>query len=153
MTTHLNHRNQAGMVDITHKQVTARTAVATASVRLGSEIAALFDGIDISSKKGPIFHTAIIAGITGAKRTSHLIPLCHPIPLEDCKITIDLVDLSAHIRCTTRTSAKTGVEMEALTGASVAALTLYDMCKSMNPHIVIEQIQLIEKSGGKSDIR
>src|SRR5690606_5912935 len=103
--------------------------------------------------KGPVFQTAIIAGIMAAKKTSELIPLCHPLPLDDCKIAIRLEGTEAIIECSAACHHKTGVEMEALTGASIAALTLYDMCKALSHHIVIGEISLIEKSGGKSDFR
>ena len=139
------------MVDVSSKNESVRTAIAESIVTLDDRVIALFENGELHSKKGPVFHTAILAGIMGAKETSRLIPLCHPIPLEDCKITIDLVEKRAIIRCVARTTAKTGVEMEALTGASIAALTLYDMCKSIDPAIVISATRLVEKTGGKSD--
>jgi cyclic pyranopterin monophosphate synthase len=151
MSTHINERNQAAMVDISAKQITVRHAIAEARVLVNEAVAAIFNGADLISKKGPVFHTAIIAGIMAAKDTSRLIPLCHPIPLDDCRITIDFADREAVVRCQCKTKSKTGVEMEALTGASVAALTLYDMCKALDPSIVIQQVKLIEKTGGKSD--
>ena len=110
------------------------------------------DSDDISSKKGPVFQTAIIAGTMGAKRTSDLIPFCHPLPLEKCKFKIEPICNSAvRVRCTCLTNARTGVEMEALTGANVAALTIYDMCKAVNKAIIISETKLISKTGGKSD--
>jgi cyclic pyranopterin monophosphate synthase len=151
MSTHINERNQASMVDVSSKNESVRTAIAESIVTFDGRVIALFENGELHSKKGPVFHTAILAGIMGAKETSRLIPLCHPIPLEDCKITIDLVEKQAVIRCVARTTAKTGVEMEALTGASIAALTLYDMCKSIDPAIVISTTRLVEKTGGKSD--
>jgi cyclic pyranopterin phosphate synthase len=130
-----------------------------AIVSLPPELARLIAGGEIASKKGPLFQTAILAGIMGAKKTSELIPLCHPLPLDDCKIEIETrppaADGSAEIaiHCHARTHAKTGVEMEALTGASVAALTLYDMGKAVSHGIVIREIRLLEKTGGKSDYK
>ncbi len=143
------------MVDVGDKPVTKRTAHAVAVVSLPAELAALLRDGDIATKKGPIFQTASLAGVMGAKQTSSLIPLCHPLPLEDCQIEItpsaDGREVAVH--CRVRTEAKTGVEMEALTGASVAALTLYDMGKAVSHGIVIREIRLLEKTGGKQDYR
>lgn len=143
------------MVDVGDKPVTKRTAHAVAVVSLPAELAALLRDGDIATKKGPIFQTASLAGVMGAKQTSSLIPLCHPLPLEDCQIeitpTADGREVAIH--CRVRTEAKTGVEMEALTGASVAALTLYDMGKAVSHGIVIREIRLLEKTGGKQDYR
>ena len=144
--------NQARMVDVSPKTQTLRTATAQAKVKVGEAILGQLAGNDIISKKGPVFQTAIIAGTMAAKRTSDLIPFCHPIGLEDCKLRIYVdQDRLVVIECSVRVSAKTGVEMEALTGASVAALTVYDMCKSMSHEIVILETRLLEKTGGKSD--
>lgn len=149
--THLDENRQPHMVDVGDKSVTRRLARAEAIVNLTSEVMSKFDGEEIQSKKGPVFHTAILAGIQAAKKTSDLIPLCHPLPLTKCKVTIDKLDEArVVIRTEVVTDAKTGVEMEALTAASGAALTLYDMCKAITKGIVIEKIQLLEKSGGKS---
>src|SRR5690606_29477486 len=127
--THLDSNFQPQMVDVTEKPVTRRAATARATVKLTSEIMAQFDGNELQSKKGPVFHTAILAGIQAAKKTSELVPLCHPIPLTKCSVVIRPLDATrVEILSTTVTDAKTGVEMEALTAASVAALTLYDMC-------------------------
>ena len=159
MLTHLDPQNRPQMVDVGGKAVTRRTAHAVAQVELPAALAALLQGDEIMTKKGPIFQTAILAGVMGAKQTSSLIPLCHPLPLEDCKIDIRTgasgPDGSAlvEIHCRVRTEAKTGVEMEALTGASIAALALYDMGKSVTPGIVIRAVRLLEKTGGKSDYR
>jgi cyclic pyranopterin phosphate synthase len=114
----------------------------------------LRDG-EIATKKGPIFQTAILAGVMGAKKTSELIPLCHPLALDDCRLNIeaDMTRSEIAIHCVVQTHAKTGVEMEALTGASVAALTFYDMAKAVTHGIVIKEIRLLEKTGGKSDYR
>jgi cyclic pyranopterin monophosphate synthase len=157
MLSHLDARNQPQMVDVGAKAVTQRLAHAVATVTLPPALAQLVVGNEIQSKKGPLFQTAILAGIMGAKKTSDLIPLCHPLPLDDCKIEIEarapVADGSADviIHCRAKTNAKTGVEMEALTGASVAALTLYDMGKAVSHGIVIREIRLLEKTGGKSD--
>jgi cyclic pyranopterin phosphate synthase len=154
MLSHLDENNQPAMVDVGGKTATRRTAVARATVRLPAEVRALFRDGDIVSRKGPVFQTAIVAGVMAAKKTSELIPLCHPLPLDDCKIRIRMgEDHQAVIECRVTCHHKTGVEMEALTGASVAALTLYDMCKAMSHHIVIGDIRLVEKTGGKSDYR
>lgn len=143
------------MVNVGDKAVTKRTAHAIAVVSLPPELAALLHEGDIATKKGPIFQTAILAGVMGAKQTSSLIPLCHPLPLDDCQIEIETSDdgREVTIHCRTQTHAKTGVEMEALTGASVAALTLYDMGKAVSKGIVIKETRLVEKTGGKSDYR
>jgi cyclic pyranopterin phosphate synthase len=149
--SHINSNNQPAMVDVSAKTETVRRAVAEARVTVNAEVAAQFDGKDLVSKKGPVFQTAILAGVMGAKQTSSLIPLCHPLPLDDCKIDIELNGLEIVIRCTCKTTARTGVEMEALTGATIAALTLHDMCKALDPTMVIGGVRLIEKTGGKSD--
>jgi cyclic pyranopterin phosphate synthase len=155
MFSHLDARNQPAMVDVGDKAVTARTAHAVAVVTLPGELIGLLRDGEIATKKGPLFHTAILAGIMGAKRTSELIPLCHPLPLDDCKIEIatDVSRAEVTIHCRARTHGKTGVEMEALTGATIAALTLYDMSKAVSHGIVIKEIRLLEKTGGKSDYR
>ncbi|MEK7431908.1 MAG: cyclic pyranopterin monophosphate synthase MoaC [Cyanobacteriota bacterium] len=151
MLTHIDENNNPSMVDVGDKLVTERTASARAIVLLPEEISKLFYNNDIQSKKGPVFHTAIIAGTMGSKKTPDLIPFCHPIGLENCKITIILKNNEVIIDCHTKVTSKTGVEMEALTGASIAALTVYDMCKAMSHNIIIKEIKLIEKKGGKSD--
>ena len=150
--SHVDSNNQPTMVDVSDKKISQRTAVAMAIVILGNEIMAELKGGDINLKKGPVFQTAIIAGTMAAKKTWDLIPFCHPLNIEKCKITISPVDdQSVEIICTTGLSDKTGVEMEALTGATVAALTIYDMCKAMSKSIVISEVKLVEKKGGKSD--
>ncbi|MCB0488665.1 MAG: cyclic pyranopterin monophosphate synthase MoaC [Cyclobacteriaceae bacterium] len=156
MASKLSHLDKAGnpsMVDVSAKKTTKRVASAQAIVHVGKKIASLLKGDDIITKKGPVFQTAIIAGVMGAKQTSTLIPLCHPIGLEDCQVSIELKKEKVFINATTTISAKTGVEMEALTAASVAALTIYDMCKAMSHDITIEQVRLMEKSGGKKDFK
>ena len=143
------------MVNVGDKPVTRRTAHAVAVVSLPPELAALLKEGEITTKKGPIFHAAVLAGVMGAKKTPELIPLCHPLALEDCQIEIkpDAARNEVAIHCRVRAEGKTGVEMEALTGATVAALTLYDMAKAVTPRIVIREIRLLEKTGGKKDYR
>jgi cyclic pyranopterin phosphate synthase len=153
--THLDQTTgNPTMVDVGDKQVTKRLAVAQSIVVLGEEIMQHFTGNDIRTKKGPVFQTAIIAGTMAAKKTSDLIPLCHPLPLDNCKVEIHInSDNEVVINCTASVTSKTGVEMEALTGASVAALTIYDMCKAFSHDIVIKETRLMQKTGGKSDFR
>jgi len=143
------------MVDIGGKAVTRRTAHAEAVVALPPALAALLSDGDFVTKKGSVLQAAILAGIMGAKKTSELIPLCHPLPLEDCRIEIESAAGGREIviHCRVRTRARTGVEMEALTGAAVAALTFYDMAKAVSHGIVIREIRLREKTGGRKDYR
>jgi cyclic pyranopterin phosphate synthase len=141
---------QPTMVDITEKSPNRRTAVAEARMELGAEIIGKFQNNDLHGPKGPVFQTAIIAGIMAVKKTSELIPFCHPLPVENCKFQITPNESGVVIRCEVSTTGKTGVEMEAMTGASVAALTVYDMCKAMNKAIRISELRLISKTGGKS---
>lgn len=152
MLSHIDENNQPRMVDVGEKSPTRRSACARAIVALPDAVRdALHDG-DIQSKKGPVFQTAIIAGTMAAKKTSDLIPFCHPIGLDNCRITIEPNDRQELvIECQTSVTHKTGVEMEALTGATVAALTVYDMCKALTHDIVIKEVRLVEKRGGKSD--
>ena len=150
--THLDESGNPSMVDVGKKKVTRRTAKAQAIVVLSDTIMDMLDSDEIQTKKGPVFQTAILAGIMGAKRTSELIPLCHPLGLEKVGVDITINEQrEVVIVCTARLSGKTGVEMEALTGASVAALTIYDMCKAFSHDIIIKETRLIEKTGGKSD--
>ena len=149
--THISSKGDPSMVDISEKSVTKRVAKARAVVFVGSEIVQALEENDLKTKKGPVFQTAILAGIMGAKKTSDLIPLCHPIGLDDCQIDIRVVGDEIEIVTTAATTGKTGVEMEALTAASVAALTIYDMCKAMSHTIMIKEIHLLEKTGGKKD--
>lgn len=151
--THIDDNNQPTMVDVSAKKTTLRRAEAITHVLLPVEVQAVLKEGEINSKKGPVFQTAIIAGVMAAKKTHELIPFCHPISIESCKIQITAEDPArVEIRCICQLHAKTGVEMEALTGASVAALTIYDMCKALSHDIIIENTRLIQKSGGKSDI-
>lgn len=152
--SHLNKKLQPKIVNVSAKQVTHRKAVAKATVEVPADILQKLKEGDFKTPKGSVFQTAIIAGIMAAKKTGELIPLCHPIGLENCEVDIEVNDKDEiEIYCTTEVEAKTGIEMEALTGASVAALTLYDMCKALSHHIIIKEIKLIEKSGGKNDFR
>lgn len=142
------------MVDVSGKSTTVRVARARAIVEFPENVRELFVDGDLRTKKGPVFQTAMVAGVMAAKKTGELIPLCHPLGLEDCSVEIELND-HGHvvIECTARLEAKTGVEMEAMTGASVAALTVYDMCKALTHGIVIREVRLVEKTGGKRDFR
>lgn len=148
--THIDPANRPTMVDVGDKAVTKRVAVAQTRVRFPPTVVEALQSIEFSTSKGPVFHTAIVAGVMGAKRTHELIPFCHPLGLENCKIAIDMEGDEAVIRCTVSVTGKTGVEMEALTGASIAALTIYDMCKALSHEIVIGPTRLLEKSGGRS---
>lgn len=142
------------MVDVQPKAVTTRVATAMSVVILDDDIIERFEKDEIHTKKGPVFQTAIIAGIMGAKKTSDLIPLCHPLGLDKCTIDIRLNDeKEVEIYCTAKIEGKTGVEMEALTGATVAALTIYDMCKGFSHNITIKETKLMAKSGGKRDFK
>ncbi|MCX6215591.1 cyclic pyranopterin monophosphate synthase MoaC [Spirosoma sp.] len=149
--THLNADGNPAMVDVGAKTVTRRTARAQAIVTLGPAIMQHLNGADIATKKGPVFQTAIIAGTMAAKRTDDLIPLCHSLGLDNCQITITTDGDDAIVSCLVSTEGKTGVEMEALVGASVAALTIYDMCKAFSHDIIIKETKLMEKTGGKRD--
>jgi cyclic pyranopterin phosphate synthase len=152
--THINELGKATMVDVAHKPDTIRMAKARSIIYLPDEVMVHFANGDIHAKKGAVFQTAIIAGIMAAKKTGDLIPLCHPIGLSSTNIDIAVVGKNeVQIICTANVNAKTGVEMEALVGASIAALTVYDMCKAMSHEIVIKETKLIEKTGGKSDFR
>ena len=155
--THVDEQGKPTMVDVSSKAITTRTARARSYVELGEDVARALaetpDGApELYSKKGPVFQTAIIAGTMAAKKTSELIPFCHPLAIEKCTIDVSLTQAyEVCIDCTVQITGKTGVEMEALTGASVAALTVYDMCKALSHDIVIRETQLMEKSGGKQD--
>jgi cyclic pyranopterin phosphate synthase len=148
--THIDAGDRPTMVDVGAKSASHRTAVAESRVRFPAAVADALRGGGFRSPKGPVFDTAIVAGVMGAKRTHELIPFCHPLGIENCQITIGMDGDAAVIRCTVSVHHKTGVEMEALTGASIAALTIYDMCKALSHDIVIGETRLISKSGGKS---
>ncbi|WP_153799101.1 cyclic pyranopterin monophosphate synthase MoaC [Foetidibacter luteolus] len=152
--THLDEQGKATMVNVSDKIVTRRSATARSVVVLPGEVLAKLVNGDIQTKKGAVFQTAIIAGIMAAKKTGDLIPLCHPLGLENCNIHIHLDEQrQLVIDCTAQITAKTGVEMEALVGASIAALTVYDMCKALSHNIVIKETRLMEKTGGKNDFK
>jgi cyclic pyranopterin phosphate synthase len=152
--THVDERRQPAMVDVGGKSVTHRTAVAEARVRFPPAVAEALRESGFETSKGPVFQTAIIAGTMAAKRTHELIPFCHPLGIENCRVEIDVNERDeAVIRCSVSVHHKTGVEMEALTGASVAALTVYDMCKALSHEIVIVELRLLEKHGGKRDVQ
>lgn len=149
--SHLDSAGRPTMVDVSDKVATRRTAVAQSIVRLPTLVAEALAGAGFRTAKGPVFDTAIVAGVMGAKRTHELIPFCHPLGIENCRIEIRMDGVSdVLIRCTVSVHHKTGVEMEALTGASIAALTIYDMCKALSHDIVIGETRLLEKHGGKS---
>ena len=152
MINHLKKKNKPTSVDISNKKQTARMAKAQGVVRFSNKT---FKQIEsLKTKKGEITNAAIIAGILGAKRTSEIIPLCHNITLENIDIDIRLIKNKSLfiVTCSVKSSGKTGVEMEALTGVSLACLTIYDMCKSIDKKIIIKEIKLLEKTGGKSDL-
>ena len=143
------------MVDTSQKQATRRQATARSIVVLPGEVLAqLTIGNELRSAKGSVFQTAILAGIMAAKKTGDLIPLCHPLGLHDCQINIH-IDENQYvvIDCTATVTARTGVEMEALVGASIAALTVYDMCKALSHDIIIKETRLMTKTGGKRDFQ
>ena len=148
--SHIDKTGKPVMVDIIEKGISQRMATARSIVVLPKEVLDKLMNGDIQTKKGTVFQTAIIAGIMAAKKTGELIPLCHPLGLDNCNINIEL---NKHdeliIDCTASIEAKTGVEMEALVGASIAALTVYDMCKAFSHDIIIKEIKLMKKTGGK----
>lgn len=151
MLSHVDSANRPTMVDVGGKQVTRRSAVARAIVVFPENISTDAGG-ELRTKKGPVFDTAIIAGVMAAKRTHDLIPFCHPIPLENCKVSIEWGGAGeVVIECAVQATHKTGVEMEALTGATTAALTIYDMCKALTHGIEIRNVALVSKTGGKRD--
>lgn len=142
------------MVDVGDKKITKRKATARATMYLGTEIISHFNNDELITKKGPVFQTAIIAGIQAVKKTSELIPMCHPLLINGVDIDIEIIDNEhIEINCTVSIEGKTGVEMEALAGANIAALTVYDMCKAISQKMIIKEVKLMEKSGGKSDIK
>ena len=151
--SHVDAGNRPAMVDVGDKAVTTRTATARAVVVFPEDARPDRDR-ELKTKKGPVFDTAIVAGVMAAKRTHDLIPFCHPLPIESVKISVDWGgDGEIVIECAVRATHKTGVEMEALTGASVAALTIYDMCKALTHGISIRDLVLVEKTGGKREYR
>lgn len=152
--THVDAARRPTMVDVGAKEITLRVAIAEAVVALPRVVALALRRSGARTKKGPVLDTAIVAGVMAAKRTHELIPFCHPLALERCKVTIDPVSAGRLvIRCEVAIHGRTGVEMEALTGASVAALTIYDMAKALSHDIEIGPVRLLAKSGGKRDFR
>jgi len=141
------------MVDVSGKNVTVRIARARAKVKLTNKILKAIKDDELITKKGSVFQTAILAGVAAAKKTHELIPLCHPLMTEDCQVKISVNKRKIVIETMVKVTAKTGAEMEALTAASVAALTIYDMCKALSHDITIEGIQLMAKTGGKKDFK
>lgn len=148
--THFDEKGNAVMVDVSGKQPTSRTAVATGYIAVGPEIMRAVSAGNV--KKGDVLGVARVAGIMGVKKTSSLIPLCHPLPIQKCSVDFELDQEKSriHVYCTVKTEGKTGVEMEALTGVQTALLTIYDMCKAIDKHMVMSDIHLVEKTGGKS---
>jgi cyclic pyranopterin monophosphate synthase len=151
--THVDARNRPTMVDVGAKDVTQRVASAEAHIRLPRNVAAALRRAGHRTKKGPVFDTAIVAGVMAAKRTHELIPFCHPLSLERCTVEIEPAPGGLRIVCTVAVHHRTGVEMEALTGATAAALTVYDMCKALSHDIEIASVRLLAKSGGRRDFR
>lgn len=141
------------MVDVSEKGVTERIAQAQAIVQLPADVLEALEENELFTKKGPVFQTAILAGVMAAKRTHELIPLCHPLSLEDIQVNVSIRNSQAVIDSRVKVTAKTGAEMEALTAACVAALTVYDMCKALSHHIIIKEVKLIAKRGGKRDFQ
>lgn len=148
--SHFDEKGNAIMVDVSGKAVTYRTAVAAGSILVGKEIMEAVTAGTV--KKGDVLGVARVAGIMAVKRTSDLVPMCHPLPIQKCSIDFELDEERGRIRavCTVKTEGKTGVEMEALTGVQVTLLTIYDMCKAIDKHMVMTDIHLLEKTGGKS---
>ena len=150
--THVDERGRPRMVDVGGKAVSARMARAEAEIVFPLEIDRQLRAQGFHVAKGPVLATAIIAGVMGAKRTAELIPFCHPLSLEDCAIEIEPSEQGCwRVLCSVKLNARTGAEMEALTGAAVAALAVYDMCKALSPEIEIRRLRLVEKRGGKRD--
>ena len=152
MLSHVDQKNNPKMVNVTEKNASLRTAIASCKVLLPNEFANLVINNDIITKKGAVFSTAIVAGTLAAKKTHELIPFCHPLSIEGCKINIEYsAQLEITVTCSVELFGKTGVEMEALVGANIAALTIYDMCKCISHDIRISDVHLVKKQGGKSD--
>jgi len=150
--THLDAANRPTMVDVGAKTATFREASAEATVKLPPAVARELKRTGHRTKKGPVFDTAIVAGVMAAKKTHEIVPFCHPLPLERCSIDItDRAGGRIHVVCSVAVHHKTGVEMEALVAAAAAALTIYDMCKAMSHDITIGPVRLLRKTGGKRD--
>ncbi len=148
--THFDQKGNAVMVDVSDKIPTSREAVASGTISVGEEVLKVVK--DGTAKKGDVLGVARVAGIMGVKQTSNIIPMCHPLMISKCKIDFEIDEENYAIRaiCTVKVEGKTGVEMEALTGANIALLTIYDMCKAIDKRMVIKDVHLLEKSGGKS---
>ncbi len=148
--SHFDKKGNAVMVDVSGKQVTYRTAIATGYISVGPEIMEAVTSGNV--RKGDVLGVARVAGIMGVKQTSSLVPMCHPLPIQKCSVDYELDQEKnrIHVYCTVKTEGKTGVEMEALTAEQVTLLTIYDMCKAIDKHMVMSEIHLIEKTGGKS---
>ena len=148
--SHFDEKGNAIMVDVSGKAITCRTAVATGYILVGREILEAVTAGTV--KKGDVLGVARVAGIMAVKRTSELVPMCHPLPIQKCSIDYQIDGEGSRIQvfCTVKTEGRTGVEMEALTGVQVTLLTIYDMCKAIDKHMVMTDIHLVEKKGGKS---
>ncbi|CAI9120050.1 cyclic pyranopterin monophosphate synthase MoaC [Brytella acorum] len=152
LLTHVDENGQQPrMVDVSDKSVTDREAHAQARLRFPPDVARTLSDAGFMTPKGSVLTVAQIAGVMGVKATSTLIPLCHPLPLTGCRVEIHIDGDEAIVDCRVRCTGKTGVEMEALTGASIAALTIYDMCKALSHDMVIHEVRLLGKAGGKRD--
>lgn len=156
--SHINKSNQPKMVDVGLKQESRRVARAQALIKVSNELYEAIEnsalGNEFHSAKGPVFQTAIIAGIQGVKQCANLIPMCHPLAISGVDIKINAnKNQEIKIICEVKVEGKTGVEMEALMGANIAALTVYDMCKAVDPHMVVRELKVLEKQGGKRDFK
>lgn len=151
--SHIDEAGNATMVDVSQKTASVRMAIASGIIKFPSEVFKSLSDLDFVGKKGSIVQTAVIAGIQGVKKTAELIPLCHQINLSKINVEIEPGNNEFKISCTVKCNEKTGVEMEALTGVSIAALTIYDMCKALSQDIIIDTIQLEQKTGGKNDFQ
>ncbi|TDS13347.1 cyclic pyranopterin monophosphate synthase subunit MoaC [Maribacter caenipelagi] len=151
--SHIDESGNATMVDVSQKTASVRTAIASGIIKFPADVFKTLSDQDFVGKKGSIVQTAVIAGIQGVKKTAELIPLCHQINLSKINVEIEPALDSFQITCTVKCNEKTGVEMEALTGVSIAALTIYDMCKALSQDIIIGAIQLEQKTGGKNDFQ
>ncbi|MCB0414950.1 MAG: cyclic pyranopterin monophosphate synthase MoaC [Bdellovibrionales bacterium] len=150
--SHIDKDLNPTMVDVSEKKQTLRMASARSVILFPEEVMKCVQGNDIQSPKGSVIHTAIVGGTQAVKKTWELIPFCHPLMIESIKFSFQFKDNELILECTVKNTGKTGVEMEALTGASVAALIVYDMCKAMSHNIIITQTVLLVKQGGKSDV-
>ena len=151
MLTHFNKEGKAKMVDVGEKNITKRTALAYARITMKPETLSIIK--EGTSKKGDVLGVAQVAGIMGAKKTPDIIPMCHPILITGIDLRFEYIENGVEIIAETTCEGKTGVEMESLTAVSIAALTVYDMCKAVDKAMIIEEIKLLEKTGGKSDFR